>query len=270
MRAKSALLAVGAVVLVAGVSALSVKLRRKPPGHLDAPAAAIVTDTGVTLHGTIRPQHVVGVGASIPGNIDTFLVEVGQEVFEGQVLARLGSTGLDTAKENAQQAVEKAQDQVNKSEAAVNTARMEVSRAEADAQRARAQMDRAQRTAERQTTLHRAGATPKNTYEKAVQEYEAAIKEFDVMDQAMRGSRENVQTASNRLAETRKLLAQRQEEAQDAEDDYSSAEVRAPVSGTVVGRSGEIGKPAEAAGEQMFQIATDFYALEVPLDATPD
>jgi multidrug resistance efflux pump len=45
-----------------------------------------------------------------------------------------------------------------------------------------------------------------------------------------------------------------------------SAEVRSPVDGTVVGRNGEVGSPA---GADLFDIATDMYALEVPLEPEP-
>jgi len=230
----------------------------------------VIADDGITLNGSIRPQHVTGVGASVSGIIDRFFVEVGEDVFQGQLLARIGSSGLDSAKEAATQAIERAQDQVAKMEATAQSARMEVSRAEADAMRARTQMDSAQRAYERQTTLNGAGATPKIVYEKARDAYEAAIREYDIMDKAMRGSRENAQTAATRVAEARAALAQRQQELQEAEGNYSAAEVRAPMDGTVVGRKGEPGQPAGDQGDQLFQIATDLYALEVPLQAKPE
>jgi len=229
MQRKWALGALAAVIVVAGMSALALRSRRKPPPPLQPSAAAVITNDGITLNGTIRPQHVAGVAASVSGNIDRFFVEVGDDVFQGQLLARIGSSGLDSAKEAGTQAVERAQDHISKMEAAANAARMEASRAEADAQRARAQMDRAQKAYERQTTLNRAGATPKIVYEKARDDYEAAIQEYEIMDKAMRGSRENVQTAATRVAEARATLAQKQQELQDAESDYEAAEVRAPV-----------------------------------------
>ena len=260
---------VAAVIVTVAVSAVVLRSRRKAPPP-PAAAAVVIAEDGVTLNGTVRPQHVVGVAAGVAGNIDMFLVEVGEDVFQGQALARIGSTMLDHDKENAAQSVEKAQDQVSKMEAAVNSARLEASRAEADAQRAKAQLDRLQKAFERQTTLHREGATPKLVYEKAVLEYEAAIKEFDIMDKAMRGARENVQVATRRVADARAMVAQKQEELQESEKAYEGAEVRAPADGTVVARAGEVGKPADEAGNQLFQIATDLYAMEVTLEAKPD
>src|SRR5689334_14235288 len=161
MRGTWTLLAVGAMLLGLTVTALSLRHRQKVPPPLPPSAAVVAAESDITLHGAVRPQHVVGVGAPISGNVDAFLAEVGEDVFQGQLLARIGSSGLDNARDAANQEVERAQDQVSKLESAVNGVRMEASRAEADAQRARLQMERAQKNYERQTTLNREGATPR-------------------------------------------------------------------------------------------------------------
>jgi multidrug resistance efflux pump len=270
MRGNWTLLAVAAVILGVGVTALSLHFRRNAPLPLSSPAAVVISEPEITLHGAIRPQHVVGVSTPVSGNIDAFLVEVGDEVYLGQLLARIGSSGADSAKEGAAQALERAQDELSKMEADVSGVRMESSRAEADALRARLQMERAQKTYERQSTLNREGATPRLVYEKARQEYEGSLQEYEIMEKAMRGARENVQAAATKVAEAKRIVAERQLERQDAEGAYASGELRSPVDGTVVGRTGEPGKPAGQVGEQIFQIATDLYALEVPLEARPD
>jgi hypothetical protein len=41
------------------------------------------------------------------------------------------------------------------------------------------------------------------------------------------------------------------------------------VDGLLVGRSGEVGKPAQEFGDNLFQIATDMYALEIALEPEP-
>ena len=88
------------------------------------------------------------------GNIEAFLADSGDDVYQGQVLARIGSTGLETDRDAATAAVERAQDEVSKYEAAVNSSRLEASRADAEGQRARLQIERAQQVYDRQSTLH--------------------------------------------------------------------------------------------------------------------
>ena len=96
--------------------------------------ALVIRRNEITLSGNIEPKHVVAVGAAVQGNIEAFLADVGDEVFEGQVLARIGSAGLESTREQAQSDAEHAQDQVTRAEASVNTARLEASRADAMAQ----------------------------------------------------------------------------------------------------------------------------------------
>ena len=269
MRGRWVLISVLAVAagVVGGV--LSMRHRPLPPAPAQSPAAAVVSVPEVTLNGLIRPQHVVSVGAGVEGNIEAFLADSGDDVYQGQVLARIGSTGLETNRDAATAAAERAQDQVSKYEAAVNSARLEASRADADSQRSRLQMERAQQVYERQTTLHKAGATPQKVFEKAQRDYQGALSEFEIMDTASRAARETVQGVLDQLARAKTALARSNQELQDAEGAFANAEVRSPVDGTVVGRKGEVGKPAQEAGSDLFQIATDLYALEVPLDAAP-
>src|SRR5579872_1130263 len=167
MKGKWAL--VGAVAVLAGIAigALSSRNRKALPmaASLSTPAAPAVQS--FTLTGKIRAAHVVVVNSEVDGNIDLFEANVGDEVSQGQELARIGSTGLETEQADAVSAVEKAQSRVESAEKAVSGAQLEASRARADAQRVRAEFDRLQKTYDRQKVLMAAGATPRLTYEKA-------------------------------------------------------------------------------------------------------
>jgi len=218
VRGKWLLLAGFAVIGGVGIGALSHRMRKAPPpAPTGAATIAGVNSNEITVPATIRAQHVTPVGSAIEGNIEAFLADVGDEVFEGQVLARIGSAGLETTREQASAAVEMAQQQMSTAEAAVNSAKMEQSRAEADLQRARAQVDRAQKVFERQSTLHKAGATPKLKYEAASQEFEAAVKEYEIMDKAARAARDGVQQANEKLAAAKKALAEKSEDLEAAQ-----------------------------------------------------
>lgn len=264
------LLAVGVLVILGiGAGTLSRRLRRAPaaPGPK---AAEIVQRKEIAIPGTVRAQHVTGVGAEIDGNIEAFAVDVGDEVFEGQLLARIGSAGLETQRQEAATAAENAQQQVGTAEAAVASARLEASRADADMQRSRANTERAKATFDRQTLLHSKGATPRLKYEAAVQDYETAVKEFEVMDKAQRAARDALRAANDQLARAKQDLAEKGDQVEAAEGAFAAAELRSPVAGTVVARNGEVGKPAREFGNNLFQIATDLFALEVAADPNPE
>ncbi len=267
MRRTWIMIAVAVIVMVGVVAALAIRGRRRPvPKPTGALAAGVVQGNEITLQGKIRPQHVTGVSASVPGFIEAFLVEPGTDVYEGQVLARIGAQGLESAREVSQAALERAQEQVGKSEAAVTATRLELSRADADSTRARMALDRADRVFQRQQTLLKEGATPRLTYEKTLHEYEAAQKEWEIVDATVRTGRDQAQSATQELAAARKIVQDKTKQLDDAQYALSAAEVHSPVDGYVVSRKGEVGADAQQVGE-LFQIATDTYALEVALEA---
>jgi multidrug resistance efflux pump len=271
VRGKWLLISVLAVLAGIGAGALSMRKRNATPDLAQVNTGALVIRRSeITLSGNVQPQHVVTVGATVEGNIEAFLADVGDEVFEGQVLARIGSAGLESTREQAQTDAEHAQDQVTRAEASVNDARLEASRADAMAQRSRLELDRTRKVYDRQTTLHNAGATPRVVFEKAQSEYTAAQSDFETMDKAARAAHESLQEALNRLAIAKTAAVQKAAQFEESQAAFQAAEVRAPAAGTIVGRKGEAGKSAEEAGDQMFRIATDLYALEVKLQPKPD
>ena len=271
MRGKWVLLSVAAVLAGVAGGALSLRYRRPAPAPLVRAAgpAMLLPANQVTLSGAIRPQNVVGVGAQVNGIIEAFLVDVGQDVYQGQVLARIGSQGLESSREAAASAVDHAQEQVNRAEAAVAGARLEQSRADAEAQRARFAMERAEAAFSRQQMLVSKGATPRLVFEKAQDEYESARTEFTVMDKAARGAAERVQSVLQEVASAQKILAGENGRLQESQAAFEAADVHSPVDGLLVARNGEVGKSAQEFGDSLFQIATDMYALEVALEPEP-
>jgi multidrug resistance efflux pump len=182
------------------------------------------------------------------------------------VLARIGAQGLESAREVAQTALERAQEQLSQAEAAATAARLELSRAEADALRSRMALERAERASTRQQTLFREGATPRLVYEKALKEHEAARKDFEAIDAAVRTGREQVQGGTEAVNGARKLVADKMRLLEEAQTNLSAAEVHSPVDGYVVSRKGEVGGSAAEQGDELFQIATDLYSMEVALE----
>jgi multidrug resistance efflux pump len=270
MRGKWVLLTVAVVLAGVGAGALSMWPRRAALPPARATGAAVIVNPEITLQGRIRPQHIISVAAPTTGLVEALLVDVGQEVYRDQVLARVGVLGLESAREAAASDLEHAQDQVAKAESAVTNARLEESRADADAQRARLALDRAEKTYSRQRTLVTQGATPRLTFEKAESEYQSQLKEFEIMDAATRAARDQVQNALREVTAKKKIVQDREQQLEEAQGNLAAAEVRSPVDGTVVGRKAESGKPAMEAGDEFFQIATDLYALEVTLEPKPE
>ena len=259
MHGKWLLISVAAVLAGAGGAALSLhwKGRTNPPVRKTG-AALIQTAGEATLSGKLRPQHVTTVKSEVDGDIDAFLVDVGEDVFTGEVLARIGNSGLANRRDAAAAAVSAAEDQVSKAEQTVANARLEASRAEADQQRSRAALDKMRAVYERQQMLNKAGATPRLTWEKAQRDFESAQQEYDAMDKAARLSAGQLQSALNDLGAAQKAAADRNQEA--ANRRAGPHAIGANCSRRWMARwwpaTAELGGPA---GADLFEIATDMY-----------
>jgi multidrug resistance efflux pump len=252
---------------------VALRLRHRAPvaAGRTAGAVALPVDTGIlTLTGTLRAQHVVTFGTTSKGNIEAFMAEVGDEVGEGQAVARVGATNLEADRENATTAIQKAQDRVNQAENAVKEARLEESRSSAELERAKAVLQRESEFYTKQKVRIDAGAISRLEFEKSESEHQIAQQTVDVMEKAWRGAVNNIQATQEAEDREKIPLDAAVQKLQDIQAELDSTEVRAPVEGWVVARQGQVGQPAESAADQMFQVATDLAALEVVLDPKPE
>jgi multidrug resistance efflux pump len=104
------------------------------------------------------------------------------------------------------------------------------------------------------------------TWEKAQRDLAIAQQEYDAMEKAARLSADQLQSALNDVSSAQKAVAERTQELAAARGSMESGEVRSPVDGTVVARNGEVGQPA---GADLFEIATDMFALEAAVEPEP-
>jgi HlyD family secretion protein len=270
MRGKWVLISVSVVLLAIAAGALS---RWRSGSSQAAPpqvkAREIPVPAGeVSLSGRIEAQHVTAIGAMVSGSVAEFTADVGQEVYEGEVLARISNQGLETARETANAALEMAQARVEKAGSAIIAARLEATRARADAMRARTEFERAQRTYQRQKMLNAEGATPRLVYEKSEREFETAQKDFQSLDDLARIAENRVEEIIKEQADAKRILDDKMKDLEEAKTNLASAEVHAPADGLVVDRKGEVGKELSPQDQQeLFKIAVNPAELQVTLNA---
>jgi multidrug resistance efflux pump len=239
------------------------------PQQQTAPATPSVPKE-VVLQGSVEAVHTVPVAVSIAGEVDTFSADVGQDVFEGQILARISNQGLETGRDNVQRIVQNAEAKLNSLETQISAARLEAVRAHDDAARAREDLDRTGKTYERQKMLQRAGATPRNTYEKSAKDYEAARNDSEGTEELAKHADEHIDRLTKEYDLTKKTLEDKRKELEEAGAALTATEVHAPVGGVVVARQGDIGKTItkqEAAA--LFRIATDISVLQAVFAPDP-
>jgi HlyD family secretion protein len=260
----------GVSVLAMGCVAGGLALwRRQTAGPPAVDAKTPETDVlpaEITVPGQVHARSVVAVGPQVSGVVEAFLADVGQEVFEGQLLARIRSQGLEAARQIALESQQSAQAKVSSLEAAIIAARLEASRARADASRARGDLERSEKVYSRQRLLHSEGATPRLTFEKAEREHEVAESEFRSLDELARQAEARAAQLVQELQRAKTILEQKNNDLERAGADLLAAEVHSPVNGLVIARRGEPGLETGPQDTDLFQIATNLAALAVAID----
>jgi multidrug resistance efflux pump len=271
MRGKWIFYGGSAILLVAALGALTLlKRNTPPPAQKTAPEPApIVAGMEISLSGRVEAQKVVLVPASTDGKIEEFFVEAGDDVYEGQMLARIKNQQLEASQELAQSELDRAQTKVNNLESAILTARLEASRTRADASRSKSDLDRFERNYQRQEMLNQQGATARNTYEKAVKDRADAKSEYEILNARAKISEERVGTLLNDQEAAKKTLEEKMNGLEDAKTAFSSGVVHAPVDGTLISRKGAVGEDVTVEMADMFVIATDLSALQIELEPEP-
>ena len=192
----------------------------------------------VLASGLISAVDEVQVAPLIEGQqIEAVLVDVGDHVTEGQVLARLSPSTLELQKSQL--------------EAQVASAKAQVAQAEAARVEAQSTADEANRVNERTKALRAQGTASQAAADQAAAAATSANAGVLVASQQLESAKANQTLAEAQRANIELQLAR--------------AEVKAPVSGEVTARNARIGAIASAAGSPMFTLIRDG-ALELRAD----
>jgi HlyD family secretion protein len=273
MRGKWLFVTGAAMVLAIAAGAWSVYRQgaaRNPVPRVAAdPKAAISPASEVSLSGRIEPRKIVPVAAPMDGVVDSVFAEVGQEVVQGQLLARVKSGRLEAILEDAGSQAEHAQTRLSDIEASIIAARLESSRGNADITRARSDLERADRAYERQSMLMKEGATPRLMFEKAQREYDAAKQDFDNKSALAQQSAGRLESLTKEREAAKRVVDEKSLSLDQAKADVSSGEVGSPVDGIVIARNAQAGEQVTPTMTDFFRIAVDLGALTVTLDPPP-
>lgn len=242
MKTKTTLIAFAALT-AAGAGAVAWKFSHGQGAHAavtraDPPAPAVTIAPArtaevveaVAVTGTLTARGDIFAGPEIEGlRIVEILVEEGDRVARGAVLARLAREALDAQLAQSDAALARA-------EASIAQARSQIAQADANARLAAADAERAQ-------TLLRTGSATQALVDQRKAAESAASAQAQAARDALRAAE----------AERKSLEAQRRE----LQVRISRTEVRTPAAGVVVRRAAKLGAVATAVGEPLFRIVED-------------
>lgn len=272
MKGKWLLLS-GVLVMVAATAAAVYYARPKAPeAAKPVPVAELpAASTGeLSISGRVQATKLLQVLAPVDGVLEELRVREGEDVAEGQLMARVKNNSLDLNHEQTGQQLESLQSKVNNLEASLIAARLEAQRTRADADGLKVILDAARKEFDRQAMLMKEGATPRLKFEKSKTDYESGLVEFEAKDNLARQAADRVETVSRSLDDAKKSLADRSTEWEEAKSDLNSAEIHAPSDGVVVKVSKQNGEPVDRRVTEVFQIAVDLTAMEAIVSLNPE
>ncbi len=259
-------------ILILSISALLIAggglgFDRWRKAHQPKPAPIVATapaqPTELILPGLVEARTVVSVAAPMDGVLDTYFVELNQEVYQGQLLGRVRNPKLDELQQRALADLDKAQARIVAIGGEQLAARLEASRATADQTRAHNDVDRLQKNYDRQQGLWAAGATARLTWEKAQQEYKDAKADADIQDAAAKQASQHEAALTRELETANRAVADAREAIERAKGSAAAAEMHSPVDGIVVARQDLQGQPVDSSMKELIKIATDLTMLSV-------
>jgi multidrug resistance efflux pump len=221
----------------------------------------------ITFPGQVEAAKTVNVPATVDGTIQELMVEPGDVVIEGKLLARIKSPKLAAAEEAAQSETERARNRINELDGALISARLDVSRAEADRTRVRLELDRAEKEYKKQESMFSQGITPRVVYERAQQEYTAYKGDSERLAEVAKNAANRVSSLTDELQAAHTDLDQKKAALDEAHAESGAGEVRSPAEGIIVARCCQVGESVTAASTNLFQIAGDLTALQVTATA---
>lgn len=202
--------------------------------------------------GTTVPVQEVSLRSQVEGQVRSLIVDVGDAVKQGQVVAQLDDTLLQTALKQAEAELASLKSEVARAQNQVSNARTQV-------ERSRLELQQAQADSQRQQQLFREGAV-------AEQIAEQARTTARTIAQALRAAQEQVRTEQQAVAAAQSQVIAQQAVVAQTREQLSYAKVTAPITGIVTQRITEEGNLVQPNGE-VVRIG-DFSRVQVDVEVS--
>jgi RND family efflux transporter MFP subunit len=185
------------------------------------------TESQIKLPGTMQALTEAPILARTDGYLKRRLVDIGDRVQAGQLLAEIDAPELDQ--------------QINQADAAVQQAQAAVEQAEANLAQGTANRDLARITAERLKTLNERGISPQQDADQAQAQLAAQEATVQALNKAIQAQRSNLAAVNANLARLQELQGYRL--------------VKAPFSGVITLRNVDVGALVSTGTTLLYRIA---------------
>ncbi len=261
----AAALGLAIVALGAAGAWLYRRAPQKPQAKIEFKPSVEAVPSELNLSGQIQAVKIVEVRAPLNGILDKEVADVGDDVFEGQVLAHIRNPRLESSAETARNETEKIRNRVNDLQSALLTTRLEASRSRADAVRAQLELEHAEKAYKHQAAMMAEGATPRLVYEKAEKEYTSQKADLETTEALAAQQEDRVSSLTKELEAAQNLLEKKQSELEDTGLDIAAANILCPADGVIIARHVQPGEQINRAQPNIFEIGANLEDLQVSL-----
>jgi HlyD family secretion protein len=243
MSQRTLLLAAAALLVLSGCAKKAEEEKAEAPAPVQVTAVTQETiRRTVEGDGVLFPQDQAGVVPKVSAPVLRFLVNRGDRVRAGQLVATLENRDLSAAVAESRGQLNQAESNLRSTSSA--TIPEEVTKSEADVQSAQQTLDAAQKLLENRQKLFEQGALARKLVDDAQVSYAQAKSQLETAQAHLRvlqnvGKEEQVKTAQAQVEAARGHL-------QSAEAQVTYSEVRSPISGVVADRPLNAGEMASA------------------------
>jgi RND family efflux transporter MFP subunit len=215
-----------------------------------APATALDVDRTVETTGSLLAWEELTVNTSVPGTIVTLLVDLGDRVRAGQVVAEIDKREFTLATQQAEAALRAARDALARSRAQVDSARASLQQVresrkswEANVKRwkvaleeAAMNLERSRKLAEGQFIAQREVDAARTQYESVAAQYETAQVEMGHYPDRVRVAEAQLASDLSAVQVAEADIERRQAELGMAQKRLADATLRTPIGGAVARR----------------------------------
>ncbi len=260
------------IVVVLGVSAAAIftVLRHRTTPGTQLPGVAGIPAAGegvLSLPGKIEAVGVVDVPVAIPGKIVALPAEVGDLVGEGQLLAEIRSSEMESRKQRIEAELERIESRIGALESSLLAARLDAARAQEAANSARLARDAAQKELLRQQNLFSKGAAAKQALDRAQAAFEGASQVYEAQLKVQGVADDRAAKVGADLDAQQKALAEKTTESEAMVEEMGLGDLKSPIDGTVVARKGQVGDEVDIDVPDLFRIAASMDFLKAVVTA---
>ena len=249
------------------------------PSFITATVERGVISTAVKATGTIDPVIMVEVSSQLSGRIASVPVNFNDHVMAGQTIAQLDpemyAAHVNEAKAILRVAQANAQFQkaaLQRAKISLDNARTALSRDEDQLAAAQAKQDEADRDYQRKYTLSSTGSVSNRDLTQSRAQRDAGAADLRALQKQLKMKAQAIAMAEAELSmgeanrqNAEAVVAEKQADVEQAEDDLKRTSIRAPIEGVIIKRDVNPGQTVAVSLEAktLFKIANDLTEMEV-------